>query len=186
MLPAFRRLWRIPWAGLVKEPFWLLAYDAIPTPARVHQAERTCGCGVLGADRVHQFWTCPAAAAVRMEIVNTAGLVALHHSEVWLAICPTGLDPGVWDVVCLAAIAAMDKARRFMARQMALGEASGGRVLGERGAARGRLVFWELLQEYAALGLPPRRSPMGAELGENHPFLCMRRFGLSHEGQPHG
>jgi hypothetical protein len=61
---AMRRLWRLPWENGRKEVFWRLAYDALPTAARLHR-DQPCECGAgPRPDRRHHFWACPVAQAV--------------------------------------------------------------------------------------------------------------------------
>ncbi len=43
VLQPFRRAWRLPLANKAKEAFWRLAYDAHPTPSRLHVPTATCG-----------------------------------------------------------------------------------------------------------------------------------------------
>jgi hypothetical protein len=119
-----RRLWRLPWENGRKEVFWRLAYDALPTAARLHRDQpRECGAGPR-PDRHHHFWACPVAqavvAAVQAELAAAAPPPAgqpapLVPANIWLARTPPGLDAGVWGVVCLAAVEAMDRGRRSLA-----------------------------------------------------------------------
>ena len=85
-------------------------------------------------------------------------------ADVWLARPPRGVQPWIWRLVCLAAIAAMDMGRA-RACQLQLGQAqhSGAEIVRKAGqAAMARL--WELLAE-AASGrkLPAGRTPQAAQ-----------------------
>ena len=119
---AMQRLWRLPWENGRKEVYWRLAYDALPTAARLHRDE-PCACGASGArpDRHHHFWACPAARAVVDDITAALSAAAgqpqpaLTAADLWLARAPPGIHAGVWGVVCLAAVEAMDCARRRLA-----------------------------------------------------------------------
>ncbi len=69
--------------------------------------------------RGHHFWQRPVAAAVRQELQrHLPGTAAapfkvgkLPQAAVWLARTPQGLHVGVWRVLCLAALLAMDSVR---------------------------------------------------------------------------
>ena len=116
---ALQRLWQLPWENGRKETFWRLAYDALPTAARLHRDE-PCACGTSGVrpGRLHHFWDCPAARAVVDDITSSVAAaapqppLALSTADLWLARTPPGIHAGVWGVVCLAAVEAMDRGRR--------------------------------------------------------------------------
>ena len=97
----------------------------------------------------------------------------------WLSQCPEGLHPGVWDIVVMVAVAAMDRARRFMVVQHSFAQAPvpRGPELGRRGAERARVSFWELLHEFAASGCTPSGVTSAGPLGATHPFLCLTNAG---------
>ena len=118
LLAALQRLWRLPWENYRKETFWRLVYNSLPTAARLHRDE-PCGCGTSAArpDRQHHFWTCTVAAAVVGDISASLAAAAqpppaLTQANIWLARPPPGIHAGVWGVVCLAAVEAMDRGRR--------------------------------------------------------------------------
>ena len=73
-------------------------------------------------------------------------------------------------MVTLAAVAAMDKGRRCM-WELRLFGAPIGPELARMGAQRAQRHFWELLHDFASLGVLPR----GGDLDRlsNHPFLCL-------------
>ena len=112
-------LWGVRWDNQIKEPFWRLVYDAHPTPHRLHEAGRPCQCGAgLGGaaplpGRDHSFWACPVAVAERAELQRALPAVAplLTQAQLWLARAPAGVHQGVWFVVVLAAVRAMNKGR---------------------------------------------------------------------------
>ena len=124
---TLKRLWRLPWENCRKEPFWRLIYDAFPTAARMHLPD-PCICGGAPADRQHHFWDCPVArsvvgaisAALHGQPAATAAAAAggappaLPQRSIWLAAPPPAVHEGVWSVVCLAAVEAMDHGRRRM------------------------------------------------------------------------
>ena len=115
LLAAMRRLWRLPWENGRKEAFWRLAYDALPTAARLHTDE-PCPCGAADQrpGRQHHFWDCPVARGVIGQLEAACAVAAapapppapLVIANVWLARPPPGIHAGVWGVVCLAAVEA--------------------------------------------------------------------------------
>ena len=98
----------------------------------------------------------------------------LSRAHVWLSQCPEGLHPGVWDIVVMVAVAAMNRALHFMVVQHSFAQAPVplGPELGRRGAERARVSFWELLHEFAASGCTPSGVTSGVPLDTAHPFLC--------------
>ena len=173
---AFARLWRLPWENKHKEPFWRLVYNAFPTAARLH-LDRPCACGGGGPrpDRTHNFWDCPVAAAVR-GCIDAAlaeaqpGAAPVTRSRVWLPASPAGVYAGVWDVVCLAALAAMDKGRRLMAAAFFDPAPPPPAALVARSIRAARAHFWCALADFVALQRIPaawrQRCPPA------HPFIC--------------
>lgn len=186
---AFKRLWKTRLPGPVKETWWRLVHNGLPLPARMPASDggcRPCPCGHLTGDRAHHFWECPAAQGVRAAVQDGAAAAGrpiprLSRAHIWLAVCPVGIHAGVWDIVALVAIAAMDKARRTMVHrsQFSHPRLPPGTDLAAAGAARGALHFWELLHDFAAGGNLPRASTAGAQLDGEHPFLCLAAPGAS-------
>ena len=183
VLCAFATLWRVRWDNRWKEVYWRLAYDGLPTAVRCHFSDVSCHCGAPRADRHHHFWTCPVAVAVVREVEAAAAAVGrplsgpLRLDNVWLAFPPTGVNGGVWAVVVLAVVAAMDLGRRTLVAQVLTATrlkvprpaAPVLTAVATRRAVRG---FWELLCDFAALrGMPP--SFGGVPLDASHPFLCL-------------
>jgi hypothetical protein len=182
---TLRRLWAIQWEDRVKEPLWRLALDGFQMPGNSHLRRlrpQRCACGAFGvpvaADpaaaavpcpRAHHFWACPVAAAVRAELQPFAGGTPLTRAHLWLAVAPPGWAQCAWDVVVLAAVAAMDAGRRAGLRT--------GRPAGAPGTAREaacrRAVtqLWAALLDFTELGLPQRRRRAWRALGPAHPVL---------------
>jgi hypothetical protein len=133
---AMRQLWSLQWDNHFKEVYWRLVHNGLPTAARMHQA-RPCGVcqqqPVLAAaepliGRLHHFWECPVAQAVVAAVQRqlppawcseplTAHHVLCMHPPAGGA--GTTLHAGVWRVVCLAAVCAMDVGRRAACRAAA-------------------------------------------------------------------
>jgi hypothetical protein len=132
-----RRLWSLKWDNHFKEVYWRLVLNGLPTAARMHNT-RACGvCQQLppqaAADtyigRRHHFWECPVAqsvvAAIQQQLPASwcAEPLAAHH-VVFMhrprgASRATTLHCGVWRVVCLAAVCAMNVGRGAACEQAA-------------------------------------------------------------------
>ena len=119
----FTRVWSISWSNPRKEILWRLVYNGIPTPVRLGLTQRRCPCNTMPHSppgRPHVFWNCPIAVAVRDHIVAALprpprGRARLSREHIWLCRPP---QPGIlqlfWDVICLAALGAMDYGRRVL------------------------------------------------------------------------
>ena len=114
-------LWRLKCGNDMKEVFWRLFHNGLPTAGRLHASEQRCGagCSAVSPGRVHHFWECPVAQAV--VAVLTAGLrrhcshqpqpcaaPSIVATHVWLASPPShcGVQAWAWQLVCLVAVAA--------------------------------------------------------------------------------
>ena len=123
-IPALlREMWKLKCGNVVKEPYWRLVLDAIPTAQRRHTETEQCSCGVSNAGRAHHFWQCPIAqqvvAVVDTELARFANQQAGQHitlkaTDIWLGKHPAGVRPWLWQLVCMATIAAMESGRRQM------------------------------------------------------------------------
>ncbi|KAF8062620.1 hypothetical protein HT031_003949 [Scenedesmus sp. PABB004] len=128
---ALRKLWRLRWDNAVKEVYWRLALDGLASAERVSRPEAVCLCGVACPGRAHHYWECPIAQAVVRAMLDSLpaewcappadGAPRLHHEHVWLMFAPPPaarragarrLHSGVWRVVCMVALAAMNTGRR--------------------------------------------------------------------------
>jgi hypothetical protein len=117
-------LWKMRWDNSFKELYWRLIMDGLPTSQRMHKSGDTCMCGAACPGWVHHFWECPVAVAVIDSVLSelpaawctrAAGRPPLAMRHVWLMQPPAGptkLHRGIWKVVCLAALNAMDVGRR--------------------------------------------------------------------------
>ena len=169
-----KRLWRVRWENARKEPFWRLIYNAVPTAARMGDATSPCLCGgPAPADRAHHFWGCHIAQAV-VGAISVAASTAqplpgpLPRAAVWLARSPPQVHRGVWDVVCLAAVAAMDHGRK---RMFALSSGPPPPVPLHISCARSSVArFWDLLSDFVALRCAP--ASWAEHLSPAHPFIA--------------
>lgn len=113
---ALRQAWRIPCTNALKETLWRLAVNSIPggvirpwlCPCDLHSPP-------IQSSRVHSFWTCPVALAVRAQLDNTLG-VAVARPSLWLLGPPPlpNLDDNIWRLVSLAALSAMEHGRALL------------------------------------------------------------------------
>ena len=124
---AQRKLWRLRWDNEFKEVYWRFVLNGLPTYARMGSlASNRCLCGEPGPGRLHHYWECPLAQAV-LDAVEAhlppggpVGAVPGTHAMVlprhlWCMEpprCRPRVHGGVWRVVCLAALNAMDYGRR--------------------------------------------------------------------------
>ena len=129
VVAAQKSLWRLRWDNAFKEVYWRLVCDGLPTAERMHQQDCGCVCGpVVGGQpgRRHHYWECPVAQAVvgvmQQQLVGwMSGALKPHH--LLCMRCPEPvqgaggvpgpvLHKGLWRVVCLAAVCAMDSSRK--------------------------------------------------------------------------
>jgi len=98
---AFRRCWRLRWDDHYKETFWRLTVDGLPSSQRLHlQGGPGCPCAQVGwevPDRLHHFWRCSVADAVRGAISASLGSPVTRH-QLWLMEASPAINQGVWCV----------------------------------------------------------------------------------------
>lgn len=201
LLTSFARtlssLWRLKWENLEKEVLWRLAVDGIAGANAYVQPRFCCRCcpeaGPL-VPRAHCFWDCPVAIAVRQAIAAALlpATPVVSRASIWLCRPPPGVHIGVWRVVCLAALSAMEHGRRKLwgfgvetDQAAAVSAAARQRTLEDvwglpapaaapcpiaRASNRAVTDFWGRLTSFATLRLAPA-SWLG-QVGINHPFLC--------------
>lgn len=122
---CFKRLWTsVKWDNNFKEVYWRLVSDTLNTAHSMNIADSTCFCGFLCPDSVHHYWECPIAQAVVQSIMmqlspmwcaRTPGVCPLKRQHIWLMQPPPAnkrMHKGVWCIVGLAAINAMDVGRK--------------------------------------------------------------------------
>eukprot|EP00775_Hariotina_reticulata_P008977 gene8977-biopygen10834 len=116
----------------------------------------------------HHFWSCPVAVAVRTEVEHQLIACALFPAgftltvaDLWLGRKPldaAGLHTLVWDMVCLAALHALDRGR---CTAWAAAPSLATPVLVEQVAARAAVAaFWSALADFAATVVVPK--PLGS------------------------
>jgi hypothetical protein len=167
VLAAMRRLWRVRCENRLKEPFWRLAHDGLPTAERLH-AGNLCACGDPDPSpgRLHHYWACPVARAVVGSVSAAVGS-PVPRAALWLARVPAGVHADVWCVVCLAAVAAMDHGRRVLyAISQGPPSAAPAHVVASSAA---RTRFWRLLSDF--LACHRSRPPWRTACPPGHPFF---------------
>ena len=126
---------------------------------------------MTSGDRAHHFWGCVVAEALR-DVLREHGGVDFARHHLWLAQAPAGLMQAVWDIVCLAAVAAMEYGRQ---RLYACREDSRvGIAVVRRIGVEVVSDFWARLAAFVSLRRPPRRWDL---VPSNHPFLASDDMG---------
>ena len=189
---CFRGLFKTRWDNSSLEVFWRLALNGLPNAARMPGSDPVaCVCGEAAPDREHHYWSCPAThmllgilgRELRRSVAAGGGnpdTVTLRRDHLWLMRKPPGwlegLPVGLWQVVCLAALCAMDSARKLAFKIVAKLPAPAptpGAMLRVRASAAANFVA--LLQDFAVYAEPPKAwiERVGAA-GERAPFFAMR------------
>jgi len=172
-----RHLWRVPWDNAHKEVLWRLALNALPTAARRHATDPCC-CGTPAPDAMHHFWACPVAETLRTVLaahLQRRGLLPcpLQAQHVLLALPPSPrLHAGAWRVVCLAAVCALDHARRAACARVLDGMVTvpAGPEEVARMADRAIVRFWDLLTDFCVTDVAP--AAWQTRVQANHPFIA--------------
>jgi hypothetical protein len=168
---TLERAWcTVRWENHHKETWWRLTVDGVPLVGNAHvrRPAPLCACGAPTAPvpRVHHFWLCPIAEAVIVEIAAVGG-VAMDRQRLWLLEAPPALQQCVWDVVCLAAFAAMERGRRH-ANALATRGSHARPQLVAAACAAAVADFWGRLASFAAQGAAPRGWD---DVPPTHPFV---------------
>ena len=94
----------------------------------------------------------------------------ITRANVWLAEAPPGVQQCTWDVICLAALTAMERARVGLRAVRDQPAAPGTPAPVEVAKARAVLEFWQRVKGFAELDVP-RRGWEG--VGADHPILAV-------------
>jgi hypothetical protein len=183
---TMKSVWRVPMDNRVKEVWWRLMLNAVPS-AGGHgiclRGQCACGFALSAQDlagrnsaqhRQHVFWDCPVAREVREQLrlgLRSAPQASVQRQHVWLLRAPqqSGCCAVVWQAVALAAMAAMDSGRRTVWALTAGRPGANAAAV----AAAGRTAavhFWRVLQDFAHAC---RKAPSSAwdSITVEHPFL---------------
>lgn len=178
VLEMLRRLWKLPIRNKHKEILWRLVHNGIPTAERMHKPEMKCGCGAVCPDINHHYWECIIARTLRILIEDCLGDHLdfsadgmLEKDRLWLCNSPSSdIHQGVWDAVCLAALGALETARKHMTKEMLYnGIAPGNRQMIKKAQYGALSMFWKRLIDFKASGLIPSKWKL--EVSRYHPFL---------------
>lgn len=158
------RWWKLKVSNKYKEAAWRLTLNAFPTAQRMHLHTTCPACDVMGPGFEHLFWACPVADTVRKEIERQLqvrsilpAVARLSCASVWLGTLPSPrIDRLVWDLVCLAAMHAMDVGRRTA---WAVGQRLPTPDVVKRIAQHAACgAFWDALADFAATIKIPKSS----------------------------
>jgi hypothetical protein len=160
-LRTLKRVWQnVRWENSRKLPLWLLAHDGFPTAARMGKVEQCCSCNAAGSTRRHHYWDCGVAAGITASIASKLWAdggngQSLQCRNIWLVEKPAHgaghISDTSWAVVCLAALGAMESARKygFSTSHSQTMQPSG--IL-PRVRRYGIARFWDLVADYLHLG----------------------------------
>jgi hypothetical protein len=172
-----RRLWKLRWDNQRKEVYWRLVLDGLPNATRFAHADETCGCGAAGPGRLHHYWQCPVAQAVvqAMQAEMPQLQQQLLPVHVWLARAPAGwLHRGVWRVVALSAVLAMEKGRQLLYKWQKQSPHQPCLQLSPQqlqlAAAVAVATLWDMVADWVGLGLYP--ATWALEMPVGHPFVA--------------
>jgi hypothetical protein len=178
------RWWKLRVPNEHKEAAWRLTLDGFPTARRMHTGRHCEACGAAEPGVEHHCWGCPVAGAVRQAIEGQlrthrvgqgapwlAADRALRCAEVWLGVLPhPQLHRMVWDMVCLAAIGAMEFGRK-VAWAVATEAPALPLPVVERIAGRAAVgELWRVLADFAVSAVVPRR--VQGQLLTQQPFVA--------------
>ncbi|GIL80441.1 hypothetical protein Vretifemale_9655, partial [Volvox reticuliferus] len=108
---------------------WRLVVNGIPLPGNTHLSRvpiKPYECGIYGGDtdqpyspRLHHFWECPIAKAVREQIDRHLRLPSsatiegayVTRQQLWLVQAPPGCEQAPWDVIAMAVLSSMEYGR---------------------------------------------------------------------------
>ena len=175
-------VWALPWDNNRKEAAFRLALDAVHVVRFKQLTGAPCACGAVGQGRAHAFWDCPVAAAVVSAIRRQlpSGTV-LRREHLWLGRPPMHpMDRGVWEVVAVAAVAAMTAGLKLLsAWERAPRRGAGHHPPPPRAeqrvgvaARQAVLAFWVFLQDFTVVQRGRQQWVAGVPLA--HPFLQRR------------
>ena len=200
---ALKPLWKLRWDNKFKEVYWRLIIDASPTSLRLHAPEQTCVCGQVCPGRYHHFHGCPVAAEIAGVIAahlphrwctRSPGAAPVGLHNIWFMRPPSGaskIHAGVWRVVCLAAICAMDVGRCAVSKKYIQQREQRAAAPQQPAVPPGQLLITDMLQpapptaaqlqhrqqlEQRQLQVAQERQRLEAQLLEDTKSLAKARF----------
>ncbi|KAH7617816.1 hypothetical protein NADE_000021 [Nannochloris sp. 'desiccata'] len=174
------RLWILPIDNSHKEIVWRLALDGLPTIQRLHRPTQVCGCGGAVGDaagRQHVYFNCaairPIIDSIEQQLQDEWALppqapsLQCHH--LWMAVRPTeAIHQGIWDVVCISALKAMDSTRAGLFKRQFAG-AQPRTALAASVGVRACAQFWANIASFCGHNLAPRA--WRGQVSTTHPFI---------------
>lgn len=174
------RLWILPIDNSHKEIVWRLALDGLPTIQRLHRPTQVCGCGGAVGDaagRQHVYFNCaairPIIDSIEQQLQDEWALppqapsLQCHH--LWMAVRPTeAIHQGIWDVVCISALKAMDSTRAGLFKRQFAG-AQPRTALAASVGVRACAQFWANIASFCGHNLAPRA--WRGQVSPTHPFI---------------
>ena len=128
----------------------------------------------MTTDRSHHFGSCTIAYTLRVHISESTEEMCVNRENIWLAIPPhNDIEQSIWDVVCLAAISAMDYGRRTL---YASREEDGIVNVATLTRIRTQVIadFWGRLQSFVHLG---RKMKGWDRVRLDHPWIARNTDG---------
>jgi hypothetical protein len=178
---VLHRWWKLKVPNFYKEAAWRLSLDAFATAARMSVpaggAPRCCAaCGAVNPGYAHHFWSCPIADTVRQEVesqLRAKHMLAADRrvlcAQLWLGEKPHyGMHRMVWDMVCLAAIHAMNVGRQ--AAWSVADRVASPDLVADVVKRIVKAAFWNVLADFAVSAVVPMSARNG--LLTNQPFLA--------------
>ena len=172
---VLHRWWQLKISNTYKEAAWRLTLNAFPTAQRMHISSPCPACGQSSPGLQHHFWLCSVAEAVKKELQQqlrahnmSHEAHTLHCANIWLAQSPSlRLHPMIWDMVCLAAIYAMEVGRRT---SWAVAQKLAAPPLVNMIASKAAVAaFWDALADFTVTC--KIRPSIHNALLTNHPFI---------------
>jgi len=179
-MKALERLWKVPVDNSQKEIVWKLALNGLPTIERLHMPGQRCGCGGAVGDaagRQHVYFECAAVQPILNSIMEQLqddwalpmDPPSLQRHHIWMAVRPTEtLHQGIWDMVCIAAIKAMDTSKSGLFKKRSEGTRAGTALAASVGA-RACAQFWAYIGSFCGHDLAPKA--WRAQVSSAHPFI---------------
>lgn len=175
------RWWRLKVPNTYKEPAWRLTLNAFPAAERMHAgtASDCVSCGAPRPGVSHHFWSCSVAVAVRREVeaqLRAFNLLQAGQSlrcvNVWMGVKPAPQLHGmVWDMVCLAAIHAIDLGRR--AAWVTSQRLEVPALVDDVVRRVARAGFWDVLTDLAVSVVVPDRARTASLLQQPFVTWCL-------------
>lgn len=184
LLQSLRQVLRIPWNNTHKELLWRLALNGVHAAGGTYRFVSPCQCGfqptarqlaVSGSAvyRQHAFWDCPVAQAVRHQLQQQP-IPPLQRYHLWL-LQPPGpvVRRPVWQVMCLAALEAMELGRRGLWRIALSNPAIPAAACVAQASQEAVAHLRRVLSEFVSR--PDLLSWRGLkDVGSSHPFISVR------------